>query len=172
MRQQYATMTTEITLTQKQLDEVGQRIANSLKAGTVKHEADGAMTIYQGPNSEWFKRRDVLEDRMVELKSQQNGLESARSFRPPSGRTVYHELIFSAAIHRRSRCGSVRCWPVVSRHFSPGAAPQVGQVTASICSGLSSVFMAEGQYPKPVPGVGALAHKEVYGNDSGQRFEL
>jgi hypothetical protein len=33
--------------------------------------------------------------------------------------------------NRRSRCGSVRGWPVPSSHFSPGAAPQVGQRTAS-----------------------------------------
>ena len=48
----------------------------------------------------------------------------------------------SAAINRRSRCDSVRGWPVVSSHFSPGAAPQVGQRTASACFRLSSFFMA------------------------------
>ena len=37
----------------------------------------------------------------------------------------------SAAIKRRSRCGSVRGCPVVSLHFSPGPAPQVGQRTVS-----------------------------------------
>jgi hypothetical protein len=67
----------------------------------------------------------------------------------------------SAAIHRRSRCGSLRGWPVLSWHFSPGWAPQVGQVTARTCSGLSSVFMAKGQYPKPVTGVGPLAHRAL-----------
>ena len=43
----------------------------------------------------------------------------------------------SAAINRRSRCGSVRGWPVLSSHFFPGAAPQVGQGTASTCFGPS-----------------------------------
>jgi predicted nucleic acid-binding Zn-ribbon protein len=76
MRQQYATVMTEITLTQKQLDEVSHRIENSPKGGTVKHEPDGSNSIYQGPNPEWLRRRDVLEDRIVELKSRQSGLES------------------------------------------------------------------------------------------------
>jgi len=49
-------------------------------------------------------------------------------------------LAQSAAINRRSRCGSVRGWPVLSSQFSPGAAPQVGQGTASTCFGLSSFF--------------------------------
>ena len=35
----------------------------------------------------------------------------------------------SAAVNRRSRCGSVRSLPVPSSHFRPGAAPQVGQRT-------------------------------------------
>jgi hypothetical protein len=39
----------------------------------------------------------------------------------------------SEAAKRRSRCGSVRGWPVVSSHFSPGLAPQVGQRTARTC---------------------------------------
>jgi hypothetical protein len=38
---------------------------------------------------------------------------------------------FSAAGIRRSRCGSVRGNPVLSSHFSPGFAPQVGQRTAT-----------------------------------------
>jgi len=41
------------------------------------------------------------------------------------------------AINRRSRCGSVRGSPVVSSHFSFGAAPQVGHRIASIFLGLS-----------------------------------
>ena len=44
----------------------------------------------------------------------------------------------SFATHRRSRCGLVRDRPVLSSHFSPGAAPQAGQRTASNCFGLSS----------------------------------
>jgi hypothetical protein len=48
----------------------------------------------------------------------------------------------SAAINRRSRCGVVRGWPVLSSHFCPGAAPQVGQRTASTSFGLSSFFIA------------------------------
>jgi hypothetical protein len=39
----------------------------------------------------------------------------------------------SAAIKRRSRCGSVRGCPVLSSHFLPGPAPQTGQRTACIC---------------------------------------
>ena len=49
----------------------------------------------------------------------------------------------SAATNRRSRCGSVRGSPVLSSHFSPGAAPQVGQRTASICLGLRTLFMLD-----------------------------
>lgn len=41
--------------------------------------------------------------------------------------------ISSAAIKRRSRCGSVRGCPVLSSHFSPGPAPHVGQRTACTC---------------------------------------
>jgi len=39
----------------------------------------------------------------------------------------------SAAIKRRSRCGSVRGCPVLSSHFSPTPAPQVGQRIAWTC---------------------------------------
>ena len=49
---------------------------------------------------------------------------------------------WSAAVNRRSRCGSKRGWPVASSHFSPDAAPQVGQRIVSTCFGLSSFFMA------------------------------
>ena len=48
-------------------------------------------------------------------------------------------LAHSAAINRRSRCGSVRGWPVASWHCSPGLAPQVGQRTTSIFLGEGSV---------------------------------
>src|ERR1700722_5730925 len=46
----------------------------------------------------------------------------------------------SSTAGRRSRCGSVRGWPVLSSHFSPGFAPQVGQRTANAFFG--STFMA------------------------------
>jgi hypothetical protein len=39
---------------------------------------------------------------------------------------------FSEAAKRRSRCGSVRGWPVLSSHFSPGLAPHVGQRTVMV----------------------------------------
>jgi hypothetical protein len=48
--------------------------------------------------------------------------------------------IQSAAIKRRSRCGSVRGRPVLSSHFSPGAAPHVGHRTA--CIFLRVLFLA------------------------------
>ena len=38
----------------------------------------------------------------------------------------------AVSIRRRSQYGPVRGWPVLSWHFSPGAAPHVGQATASI----------------------------------------
>ena len=44
--------------------------------------------------------------------------------------------IYSFARNRRSRWGVLRGCPVLSSHFSPHAAPQVGQQTASICSGV------------------------------------
>ena len=59
-------------------------------------------------------------------------------------------LAQSAAIKRRARCGSVRSRPVVSAHFFPGAAPQVGQRTASTSFRLSPFFMAERYYPRPI----------------------
>jgi hypothetical protein len=63
-----------------------------------------------------------------------------------------------AAIRRRSRCGPVRGWPVLSWHFSPGAAPHVGQATASIFCAVSSFFIAEEEYFKPSGRVCTLAH--------------
>ena len=44
----------------------------------------------------------------------------------------------STATNQRSRCGVVRSCPVLSSHFSPGAAPQVGQRRASIFLGVSA----------------------------------
>jgi len=41
---------------------------------------------------------------------------------------------FSAAASLRSRCGEVRGWPVLSSHFSPRLAPQVGHRMARIGS--------------------------------------
>jgi hypothetical protein len=41
-------------------------------------------------------------------------------------------------MNRRSRCELVRGWPVLSSHFSPEAAPHVGQGTASVSVRLSS----------------------------------
>jgi hypothetical protein len=78
-------------------------------------------------------------------------------------RTPYRELSLSAANNRRSRCGLLRGWPVLSLHFSRGWTPQVGQGTEEICCGVSSFLMAEEQYPEPGPGVGPLAYstKEV-----------
>ncbi len=49
----------------------------------------------------------------------------------------------SAAINRRSRCGSMRGWPVASWHRSPWLAPQVGQRTASICLESGSLFISK-----------------------------
>ena len=63
------------------------------------------------------------------------------------GRAVSRRWVFkvlSAAINRRSRCGLVRGSPVVSSHFSPGLAPQVGQRTAiSLRGAVLLVFMSE-----------------------------
>jgi hypothetical protein len=56
----------------------------------------------------------------------------------PSG--VRLAIYFSEASKRRSRCGSVRGSPVLSSHFSPGLAPQVGQRTVRAGTGL--VFIA------------------------------
>jgi hypothetical protein len=57
-------------------------------------------------------------------------------------------LTCSAAVNRRSRRGPERCRPVISSHFSFGAAPQVGQRTANICFGLSPALIGR-QCPKP-----------------------
>ncbi len=45
----------------------------------------------------------------------------------------------SDAVRRRSRWGSVRGWPVLSSHLSPGLAPQVAQDTAN--TRLCVIFM-------------------------------
>jgi hypothetical protein len=42
----------------------------------------------------------------------------------------------SFAVRRRSGCGAFRSWPVLSAHFSPGFAPQVGQLIPNICRAL------------------------------------
>jgi hypothetical protein len=46
----------------------------------------------------------------------------------------------ACAVRRRSRCGAFRSWPVLSSHFSPGFAPQVGQRIPNI--GLTFLFMS------------------------------
>ena|SRR5947207_2312066 len=46
----------------------------------------------------------------------------------------------------RSRCGLVRGWPVLSSHFSPGAAPHVGHRLASIFFGLEFFFGTSGHF--------------------------
>jgi hypothetical protein len=47
---------------------------------------------------------------------------------------------------------------VLSWHFSPGAAPHVGQETASIICAVSSFFIAGQEYFKPSGRVCTLAH--------------
>ncbi len=62
----------------------------------------------------------------------------------------WHEFAqsgLSFAANRRSRCGSVRGCPLVSSHFSPGAAPQVEHWTASASSRLS--FFSHGRKIMP-----------------------
>src|ERR1700733_248717 len=75
----------------------------------------------------------------------------------------------SFAIHTRSRCGVVRGCPVLSSHFSPGAAPQVGHRTASVCFGPSSfvthLHLQKGrqldQFRKPISVVYALLTTDI-----------
>src|SRR5580658_6529507 len=55
---------------------------------------------------------------------------------------------WSLASNRLSRCGLVRGWPVLSSHFSFGAAPHVGQETASICLGLGFFVMPKQIVPQ------------------------
>jgi hypothetical protein len=71
----------------------------------------------------WWKVAHFLQE--VRL-----GSQPLVEFRPL---TLRGRDIQSEAIRRRSRCGSVRGCPVVSSHFSPGPAPQVGQRTPSTC---------------------------------------
>ena len=58
------------------------------------------------------------------------------------------ESCLSEAARRLSRWGSVRGCPVLSSHFSPGLAPQVGHRTASACFSVTCfmvcVFLDEG----------------------------
>ena len=56
----------------------------------------------------------------------------------------------SFAIHTRSPCGLVRGCPVLSSQFCPGAAPQVGHRTPSICFGLSSFVTQTSTYKRVV----------------------
>lgn len=65
---------------------------------------------------------------------------------PAISSTLFYE--FPLASTRRFRCGSVRSWPVLSSHFCLGAAPHVGQRTASICFGLSSFFITNSHCQK------------------------
>jgi len=48
-----------------------------------------------------------------------------------------------APTNPHARCGAVRGWPVLSAHFRPRAAPQVGQRTVRARSGLRSFFMGD-----------------------------
>jgi chaperonin cofactor prefoldin len=73
---QDATVNAEIELTQKQFEEVQQRIADAPALGTTKREANGVYSIAKGPSPDLFRRKDALEDRLVELRSQQKGLET------------------------------------------------------------------------------------------------
>jgi hypothetical protein len=43
----------------------------------------------------------------------------------------------------------MRGWPVLSSHFFPGEAPQVGQRTVSTCFGLSFLFMVRRRRDNP-----------------------
>ena len=49
-----------------------------------------------------------------------------------------HSLIWI----RRSLCGSVRGWPVLSSHFFPGGAPHIGHRTLRASLTVRSRFMA------------------------------
>ena len=64
-----------------------------------------------------------------------NGAEVERT---PQLRSCTKNYLSDAA-RRRSRCGSVRGRPVLSSHFSPGLAPQVGQRTDSACFSLTFI---------------------------------
>jgi hypothetical protein len=57
------------------------------------------------------------------------------STRGSTRRNLCHGQSF--AINRRLRCGFIRGCPVLSSHFCPGPAPQVGHRMASTCFGLS-----------------------------------
>jgi hypothetical protein len=69
------------------------------------------------------------------------GKDAADAGTRPLRKEAELNLAQSFAINRRSRCGEVRGWPVLSSHFCPGAAPQVGQRMASTSFGLSSFFI-------------------------------
>src|SRR6202453_2072317 len=62
MHQQDATVNAEIELTQKQFEEVQQRIAHAPALGTTKREANGVYSIAKGPSPDLFRRKDALED--------------------------------------------------------------------------------------------------------------
>src|SRR3954462_2149700 len=51
-----------------------------------------------------------------------------------------------AASNSRSQCGFVRCWPVLSSHFSLGLAPHVGHRTARIFFGLDCFVVTSGEF--------------------------
>jgi hypothetical protein len=93
-----------------------------------------------------------------------------KSARGTQSQYGYHASRCCAAIRRRSRCGPVRGWPVLSWHFSPGAAPHVGQATASIFCAVSSFFIAQEEYFKPSGRVCTLPHRlRVQAKDFWQR---
>jgi hypothetical protein len=102
-----------------------QTVGRCLKA---RLQADGLDLTYSGSASSSASQKQPRNDDWRKI--------AISLIDPDFGRTngLAHFLCWlqSAAINRRSRCGSVRGCPVLSSHFSPGLAPQVGQRIACI----------------------------------------
>lgn len=85
-------------------------------------------------------RLEVLEF-LLALRLRSVPISDPLSLESIHGRFVHADLAIGAqSFAGRSSCGRVRGWPEFNSHFSPGAAPHVGQRRASCFSTRYSSF--------------------------------
>jgi len=111
----------------------------TVQVGTILIEDQSQMTQVLGLESEPCSGKWSLLKVLDGFALDRNGprTNEFQEFTWDVGAVVLLTSYLSDAARRRSRCGSVRGRPVLSSHFSPGLAPQVGHRTVSACSRLA-----------------------------------